>query len=742
MTQTLNSLNEIAKALKDLTSADRQLGDAAVPVQLASFSVAKSPALTLAGKGFSFSAGLSADVEEFNSEDDRDADGFLLPDAAAAPAIVLTKKNAWLKYRLGGPLRLKGGAELSSVGFSLDAKAGVDLFDYRVHARSEKVIAAVAADVASPRFVFDFGHVLALKPDEALALRAGGSVTLGVSIRWSDVLSAGLSSVSSLLRAATPVNITISTGLKADLEVTLSGEFLVVFSGVDGRTLRLAVRKASTRGVKATVTAGLDAKTGNLDQAVLAVLNSLVAGDFQALLGKAKAGSTGAAEKRLLETLVARFGLEESVKQLPDLVKWLSELETKVRNAIRKAAESRVALGFRYEYGHSETNELLLDLLLRKPAAFRDLHADLVKGKVGPLLADLKSNPDRYDLKRFLKRDTLTIDSSWGFSLSVGEFLKLKGVDTESVKKVTETDSGGRRRITFDALRGYSASFFGNDYSWTTNFFARMAEFRDDPKASDFDYGLHLSYQPASKLAPGDADRLLDLSNLWRIGGQNAVSPADFAAALKKAPTRFAVELSVPEDALAIVAERAATGERDLLPEALAGALPYRDFSPTRQQVGLRTAVYAPLWRAILRDPDLRFGGASSLRLWVQGALRGTDMTLARCEAGTQYSGTLVDVLDKQSYFYNPPNSFLGHVTGFRIGIASLAQALGSQAGSVSPDEIPFAFRQLLPFLSQSFFVNAFARYILLLADEAGATGLLNSSARLDFNRGADALVF
>jgi hypothetical protein len=316
-------------------------------------------------------------------------------------------------------------------------------------------------------------------------------------------------------------------------------------------------------------------------------------------------------------------------------------------------------------------------------------------------------------------------------------------MDTETLKRVTETDSENRKRIAYDALRGYSASVFGDQFSWTTNFAARMAAFKDEPRAADFDFGLHLSYQPSSKLSPRDADRLLDLAYLWRGEGQNAIPADDLAEALKQKPTRFAVELAVPEAALAEIAERAISDSgRDLLPEALAGALPWRTYSPARERVGLRTAVYAPLWRAILQNPDYRFRGESQMRLWVQNSLRATDMGLSIREGEPQFSGTLVDVLEKQSYFYNPPNSFLGHVASFRSGVASLAHLLGSQAGSVSPDEIPFAYQQLLPFLSQSFFVNAFARYILLLAEDAGATGLINGSARLDYNGGADALVF
>ncbi len=46
------------------------------------------------------------------------------------------------------------------------------------------------------------------------------------------------------------------------------------------------------------------------------------------------------------------------------------------------------------------------------------------------------------------------------------------------------------------------------------------------------------------------------------------------------------------------------------------------------------------------------------------------------------------------------------------------------------------------PLESDSSFVNGFARHIILLTADAGVTSHLASSARLDFNNGADALVF
>ncbi len=700
----LGSLGDVANALKGVASAGLPLGDPSVPAHLASFSLQKGPSLSLGTLPLTFPAGLSVEIDAFNGEDDADADGLLLANVAADPPVLLTAESAWLKYRLSGSLGLQGGAELGSVGFSLDGTGGVDLFDYHRHGRSETVAPTAAADLGAPRFLFAFPDVLALAPGEALALRAGGSLTLGVSVSWSDVLSASLKSVSALLGAAVPLRVVVPAGLTAVLNVTLGGEFFLVFSRGQDATLRLSVRKASSRGVTATATASLDANLGNLDKALGTLLGPLLPG-----------------------------GLDAAPAQL----------SSGVRDAIRKAAETRIALGFRYEYGRSETNALLLDVALLAPETFRDIHAPLVKGDVTPLLRDITDNAAAYRLKQFLRRDTLTIGGSWGFSLSAGSWVALKGIDTETLTRVMETDGENRRRIAYDGLRGYRASLFGEKTSWTTDFTARMAGFVPDPKASDFEYGLHLSFQPSSNLSSSDAPRLLDLTDLWRRDGPSAAPSDAVAAALGKTPTRFSVEMAVPGAALAAVALRAANpAGPDRLPEALAAALPWRGDSPSRQSVGGRTRVFAPLWRAILGNPDLRAGGASAMRSWVQNALRATDMALALREGLPQISGTLVDVLEKQSYFFDPPNSLLGHVASLRGGLAALARLLGPGGGSIGPDEIPDAYRLLLPFLSQAFFVHAFARYVLLLAADAGVADRISSSARLDFNGGSDALLF
>jgi len=105
----LPSLEEVANAVSALEIGMKPLGDPRIPVALAAYSVETSPVLTVAGKRLLFTAGFDAAIEEYNSLDDADGAGTLGVDPKSKPPIVLTTASAWLKYRLGGSLRLDGG---------------------------------------------------------------------------------------------------------------------------------------------------------------------------------------------------------------------------------------------------------------------------------------------------------------------------------------------------------------------------------------------------------------------------------------------------------------------------------------------------------------------------------------------------------------------------------------------------------------------------------------------------------
>ena len=272
---TLPSLEDVANDVSKLVVGLKPLGHAAIPVARATYTVETSPEIKVAGKALQLTAGFDAAIEEFNSLDDADAAGTLGIDPTSKPPIGLTTASAWLKYRLGGSLRLDGGGDIGSIGFSFDAKARIDLFDYRRHARDQVLAEAVVQDLSQPRIIFSLSSVRSVAEGEALALEAAGSLTLGMTLNWADVVTSGLTSLTAALKAAAPVSITLDAGLTTSVEVSLGGDFALLFAR-DRTGTRITVKKATSSGLGISAKVGAAATFTNLDKAVNDVLESLL----------------------------------------------------------------------------------------------------------------------------------------------------------------------------------------------------------------------------------------------------------------------------------------------------------------------------------------------------------------------------------------------------------------------------------------------------------------------------------
>ncbi len=745
----LPSLDHLAEEAAKLAVATKILGDPTVPVRLATFEVDTSPSWPIGDRSLTLTAGFTARLEEFNSLDDVDDHGGIAPPpkeeddpAGGPPPIVLTTESAWLKYGLAGALRLEGGADLGSIGFAFEAGAGVELLDYRRHSRNETIAKAIVSDLSRPRFVFSLDDVLGLAEGEALGLKAAGELKLGLKASWADVLSAGMTSLTALLKPAAPVSVTLNTGLTASVDVSLSGSFSLVFSR-DRVGLRVVVRKAAASGVGGKATAGVRAEFTNLDKAATAVLDAVLGAKYQSvvsLLQRADPANLSPAERKLFDEVVERLGLREEVATAVELLERIKGLRGELERKLEEIARSRIELGMTLEYHRTKTNETLVDAYVEDEKALAAAHPDLVRGDVRRLLDDARDG-GKYDVREFLHRTTVEAKGSWGFGLSVGNLVKATGVDTSALRKVHEVDAAGRERMTFEALRGYAADFAGDRFSWTVDFVASMSRFVAGPKAADFDYGLHLSWSPTSRPGPDDVDLLLDAATLFGAGSAEPSSRASLLAALGEKPGAFTVSQSFPEAALAEIAERARENDgRKLLSAALAAALPFDGHWPERSVLGLRRTVYAPLFRALLIDPNLGSLGPSAVRGWIGNALLKAGASTAGMEMKGTASVSLFEVLRLHRYFEGV-RSLGSWVGGFELGLASLARVLGSQAGGVAPNEIDYVWERTRPFFTQAFLVRAAAHYLFLLASEAGVADLVERSIRLDYAGGTKTLI-
>src|ERR1044072_5949682 len=130
---------------------DEQLGSSALDVAPAGLALKQG--FSIAGAEVVLSASSNLTGQAFNSLDDKDADGVLVPAAGNSvppPMVALNASAAWLKYRLDTNLKAAVKASLGAAGFSIDGSAGGVLADYRCHpVRTQTVRAGFIADVAA-----------------------------------------------------------------------------------------------------------------------------------------------------------------------------------------------------------------------------------------------------------------------------------------------------------------------------------------------------------------------------------------------------------------------------------------------------------------------------------------------------------------------------------------------------------------------------------------------------------------
>ena len=130
------------------------------------------------------------------------------------------------------------------MGLNIEGEKVAELCDYHFHPdRSEKLLEAILADFSSVRFAVQPSDVKKLGSNEAVAYRIRGKLSTTIEASRSDALTANLNGLSSFLRTNTPVAVKFSFGADAKLNVTLTNDFLLVFSRETEDRIRVGVKR-------------------------------------------------------------------------------------------------------------------------------------------------------------------------------------------------------------------------------------------------------------------------------------------------------------------------------------------------------------------------------------------------------------------------------------------------------------------------------------------------------------------
>ncbi|MBP7146993.1 MAG: hypothetical protein KBD01_05575 [Acidobacteria bacterium] len=674
--------------------------------------------------------GLAA-VEVYNSEDDRDPDGVLAQRAGRGddlpPQLRFTSERAWVKYRLEGRLRARGGLRLASLGFDFDPECTLVLADYRVHGREQALAAALAADAQAPRFAVRCGDILALAEGDAVALQFVGRVAAKIELRWADVLASQVGALGRVLRSAGAEPITIAAGARVTAGVSLEDEFALVFSRAPAGRLRVAVKKARNRKAVAAASIGVDVDASALAGVLGPVLEARLAAPWArvgALLDRTSLDQLTADEKKLLRRLLAKLGLEGVPDGLAALRAEASGLESTLRSALREIAENRIRVGFAYEYSRIRRDESLLQLVIPEGALARH-HADLVRGRLAGLLDAARQREPGIELESYLNEQSIERKATWGVALSLGRWT-LRGQDHREIRSVVQENLEGRKRVSYLGVRSYEGELV-TKAAWGVDFRAEMPAFSRTPTPGldEFDFGLCLKLSD-EVLSVGEADlsARLDTGVLW-----GALAPARVAATraslkhLRGSAARFDTQLRVDPVAFEKLIPAAAAATETDFARALASAMLWDDV-PGLDTPGNRRELYATVWEFYLHNS----ADASEVQAYAANHFRTKrDTALAAREENAGDSPLTATGLVRR----NPATAEAW--LKWREGLQALDRALARSQPLHS--QIEDAFRDLQKLWSTALGVRAAGAHLVDLVRAASLADGVHASLKIRYEK-------
>ncbi|RDZ25948.1 hypothetical protein [Lysobacter silvisoli] len=572
-----------------------------------------------------FGASIAAAVHLYNGADDKDEDGVIGNRAAATdpdkattdwrPQLAFETGSAWLKYSLTAAATAKASAKIGSAGGSIAGDRSLRLLYYKRHDAARRIGEAVLSDVDELGSVLSASDIAALGVGEAVALKARGKLTATLSLSWSDIFSTSLQALSGLPGAASGAYlIEIGASAGATFTATLEDDFALCFvreKASGERAFRVAVRKSEVHDTRFQAKAGVEIQFAD-PAAVKTALSSVMAGVLDAPAAAIKAiedatslDKVPAKYRPVAEALAKRFGLDGS--PLQPLKKKLTELSEELTQRITQIAETKVSLGFTYEYLRLSSEASLLEAHLSQDA-LTALHGALlgfdfarVLAYPGPGLA----------LDFFLHQKTVERVRAWGFSLGVGTWFNLKSKQTRKDRFVS------RRYVSAEGERWTRAYLGSTQYTasantWNTDYGATLKADLEEARApqltagSNFKCGLQLWWQENRIRTASELERVVDDAVLWGVIDTGAAPDLydRLQTALAKADScqpRLSVMLSDRGASLAMHA--LAEADDAAWARHAARALPWYAKQSARATAASREALYAPLFDDYRRHP-------------------------------------------------------------------------------------------------------------------------------------------
>jgi hypothetical protein len=476
---------------------------------------------------------------------------------------VSTATDAWLKYSVSARVDASVGASVGWFGLEAAASRAVTCADYRRHDKDVVAAAAVVADLGrGPRFALSLRDVLALDIGDAVSLKVSGDLVARVTLSWSDVFTSQLGALTRALKGTAPIGVKASAGATVAASVSVSDEFVLVFSRLDATHWRVGVKKARSNAFNVSGGAGVTVEASGTEEISRALNNRLV----------------------------------DVVGEVAD--------RSQIRDGIERLLQQKISLAFAYEYRRISTDALLFQALLTQPP-LEEHHARLSRGVIadviGAALAQPSPDAGPIQVEEYLKEKRLTTSRAWGFSLGLSRW-QLSGQDRReltAIRRLTMDEQHEQR--SYAGFASYTGDVFGEKRTWHVDFAAEMPRFSTSttPEVNDYQLGLQLSMEETDRtFDEGDLEQAIDAAVLWSI-----CAPHDAHVVRKmleplvgRKNVEWSAHLRVSDAALRDALPVLAAGNRTQFAGAMAAAMRGRRDVGGIVDTARRRVVYEPVW--------------------------------------------------------------------------------------------------------------------------------------------------
>lgn len=627
--------------------------------------------------------------------------------------------EAWLAYSSESHLDINNPQLISQLGINFDVDKKIIFNSYKVHTDSQTLPQAIFQDLKDFVVIFSKSQVLNnLQINEAVSMQVAGKFKTSATVRWADIFAGSLNQLGKLLGNNESIKVQLGAKAEADFSIEVKDDFNLVICKIADNQYRISLKKAVAQNISAKADLNIGVSLQNSAQ-VMRMLAPMIEGIFDLPENKLKEIGEkikadqwlDEAERQAVGVIIRRLGLSQGVdiKQIPQKIE---ETEKSVLELVKNIAQTKVQLGFSFEYQRLKSEDAFLQAVVSQ-SILEQNHQNILLFKINDLLTNL-IDKEGAKIEKYLHETRYQKRVAWGLGLDFGRWGALAGKDNKSVEWSVRQNAQLKQQVSFVGTRIYKATEWKNKVNWGVSFTAQMPNFSFEniAKAHEFQYGLQIIWeQTENETEKEELLQIIDLAVLWGIIAENEFDKYTLELENTLGNTKnisYAFQIQVPNEAFVMLLPVLSRKINGLIGKALGAGMNFLNYFDSRKVVEKRAELYAPLWATYLSKYEENINWASL----AQTHLKSQHKDLANYEGSYQRNSA-----GGYNYFQGliqlNPNTAT-QVESFVAGANLLAKGIGSELPY--EEVIQKSFEQMQAFWTQSHHIRSFGYYLLDIA--------------------------